>query len=167
MSCFTDNIIMNIYQVRLLCLLLLVQFSTFHTALPAMCAGNVCQVTPKNIRHLQNMIQSDQTIMFHRRTFHVGMPSRTREGFIRLENVSNVLISGQAGSSHIECFDGASFGFYLKNVSNITIAGLTISNCGAPIPKYLKRELVRSTDLPCDNAVCPPHFTEATATILV
>ena len=156
---------MNLHQVFLP--LLLVQLLTFHMAFPAMCAGNVCQVTPENIRDLQNMVRSDQTIMFDRGSFHIDVPLQTREGFIRFENVTNVLVSGHAGGSHIECSAGANFGFYFKNVSNITVAGLSITNCGALIPQYLERELERSSDLPCDHAVCPPHFTEVTTTILV
>ena len=162
-------------------LLLLVHISTLHATFPAnqsshdavqsshtsLCAGNICQVKPDNMRHLQNMIQSDQSIMFDRGTFHLGMPSQTGEGFIRFENVSNVLVSGHAGGSHIECFAGASFGFYFKNVSNVTVTGLTITNCGSLIPQYLEYELIRSSDLPCDHIVCPPHFTEATTTILI
>jgi hypothetical protein len=105
--------------------------------------------------------------MFDRGTFHVGMPSQTGEGFIRFENVSNVLVSGHAGGSHIECSAGASFGLYFKNVSNVTVTGLTITNCGSLIPQYLEYELIRSSDLPCDHTVCPPHFIEITTTILI
>ena len=173
---------MNIHQVFLPCVLLLVlQLSQLYAAFPenqsshdavqsshtSLCVGNICQVKPDNVRHLQNMIQSDQSIMFDRGTFHVGMPSQTGEAFIRFENVSNVLVSGHAGGSHIECSAGASFGLYFKNVSNVTVTGLTITNCGSLIPQCLEYELIRSSDLPCDHIVCPPHFTEVTTTILI
>ena len=183
---------MNIHRVLTLFpyLLLVVQVSTLHTPAnqsshdamesshdavqsshdameSSLCAGNICQVKPDNMRHLQNMIQSDQSIMFDRGTFHVGMPSQTGKGFIQLENVSNVLVSGHAGGSHIECSAGTSFGLYFNNVSNVTVTGLTITNCGSQIPQYLEYELIRSSDLPCDHISCPPHFTEVTTTILI
>ena len=170
---------MNIHQVLVLpfCLFLLVQVSALHAALPAnqsshdtvesphessrasMCAGNICRVKNDTMQYLQNTIQSDQKIMFDRKTFHVSVSSLTGEGFIRLENVSNVLISGHAGDNHIECSSGTRFGLYFKNVTNVTVTGLTISNCGALIPQYLKHELLHSPDLPI---VCPPHFTDVT-----
>ena len=60
------------------------------------------------------------------------------KGFVIVENVCNVVISGYEQGSHIECSHGAGFRFYFKNVINVTITGLRITNCGIPVPHYLE-----------------------------
>ena len=83
-----------------------------------MCVENICTVTPENVWRLQDMIQSNQTIQFENNFFYMR-----EKGFVIVENVCNVVISGYEQGSHIECSHGASFGFYFKNVINVTITG--------------------------------------------
>ena len=128
----------------------------------SMCVDNTCTVTPDNVWRLQDMIQSNQTIQFDDKIFYMR-----EKGFVIVENVSNVVISGYGQGSHIECSYGTNFGFYFKNVINVTITGLRITNCGIRLPRHLERNLRRSHDLPCDIAVCAPVYRNVHTTILL
>ena len=128
----------------------------------SMCVDNMCTVTPDNVWRLQDMIQSNQTLQFEDKRFYMR-----KMGFATIENVSNVVISGYGQGTHIECSHGANFGFYFKNVINVTITGLRITNCGVPVPHHLEQNLRRSHDLPCDIAVCAPVYRDVHTTILL
>ena len=128
----------------------------------SMCVDNMCTVTPDNVWRLQDVIQSNQTIQFEDKIFYMR-----KKGFAIIENVSNVVISGYGQGNHIECSHGANFGFYFKNVINVTITGLRITNCGVPVPRNLEQNLRRSHDLPCDIAVCAPVYRNVHTTILL
>ena len=54
-----------------------------------------CQIKPENIRHLQNMIQSDQTNMFDRETFHVHVSMSSQTGKADLRMSPMYILHGQ------------------------------------------------------------------------
>ena len=150
----------------LCCVLLVIQFTHWSVAeksLPgnrrwSICKGNKCQVTPSNIHHMQDMIQSDQTITFEKGTFQLRMKQ-----LIVFEDVSNVAINGHGLESHIVCSEGARFGLYFRNVTNITVTGLNVTNCSVRIPPSLVQYIPSSAN-PCDRKPCKKT---PSATILI
>ena len=129
-----------------------------------MCIDNTCHVTPDNVWDIQNMIGSNKIIRFDQKNYFMR---ETFEDFVLVENVSNLLIVGQNEHSHIQCSNGTQFGFYFRNVTNVTITGLQFSNCGVPIPSDLEPELDLRLDLPCDHVNCSRLFTDENATIVL
>ena len=137
----------------LCCVLLVIQFTHWSVAEKSLpenktCEGNICQVTPSNIHHIQEMIKSDRTFTFKNGTFQLRM-----KRFIVIEDVSNVAINGGGLVSHIECSEGARFGLYFRNVTNITVTGLNITNCSDRIPQNLVQYIPPSAN-PCDHKPC-------------
>ena len=66
---------------------------------------------------------------------------KNSNGFIIIENVFNLTISGSESSSLIECSPQSSFGFHLSNATNVRLAGFRIRNCGSAVPKKLMKYL--------------------------
>ena len=127
-----------------------------------LCVGNICTVTPTTLWHLQDIVSSDQVIKLKGDVFNV----KRRGVFILLENISNLHIRAVVGTV-INCSGEGGFGFYLKNVSSVTISGLRIVNCGVLIPDHLEQILHRSRHLPCTNRQCEPFFKQVDTTILI
>ena len=111
----------------------------------SLCKGEICHISQNQFSQLQEIISSNQLIILNAGEFSVG----DSNGFLLIENVSNLTISGGERGSLIQCSPDSSFGLYLKNTTNITLTGITMRGCGFPcnhiklvqkcIPSYILR----------------------------
>ena len=99
----------------------------------SLCKVDTCYVSADDIFFLGEMIHSNQLIILTSDEINVDESS----GFIVIENVSNLTISGGESGSLIECFEDSTFGLYFKNTTNVILTRLRIKNCGSFVPKYL------------------------------
>ena len=100
-----------------------------------LCRDNICSVSPDKFWCLQKQIHSSHTIIL------IGENFNAAHGSIVIENVSNLTISGGESGSIIQCSPNYSFGFHLKNVTNVTLTGIRIRNCSSAIPHHLLNTL--------------------------
>ena len=108
----------------------------------SLCEGDTCHVSPDNFQYLQSIIQSDRVIIFNGPKYSID----ERNGFLVIENVSNLTISGGENGSLIECSpQSATFGIHLKNSTNVTLTGLRIIHCGTPFEEYLATILIEAS----------------------
>ena len=123
----------------------------------SLCKGEICHISQNQFSQLQEIISSNQLIILNGGEFSVN----DRNGFVLIENVSNLTISGGERGSLIQCSPDSSFGLYLKNTTNITLTGITMRDCGFP---YNQIKLVHY----CIPALItlPPPFTDETAILL-
>jgi hypothetical protein len=100
----------------------------------SLCEGDTCHVSsPDDFWYLQNIIHSNRVIVLTG-NFSVN----ENNGFVVIENVSNLTISGGESGSSIECSpQSASFGIHLKKSTNVTLKRLRIMHCGSSFPEYL------------------------------
>ena len=99
----------------------------------SLCKGDTCYVSADDIFFLGEMIHSNQLIILTADEIRVDESS----GFIVIENVSNLTISGGESGSLFECFENSTFGLHFKNTTNVILTRLRIKNCGSFVPKYL------------------------------
>ena len=99
----------------------------------SLCKVDTCYVSADDIFFLGEMIHSNQLIILTAVEISVDESS----GFIVIENVSNLTISGGESGSLIECFEDSSFGLHFKNTTDVILTRLRIKNCGSFVPKYL------------------------------
>ena len=98
---------------------------------PSQCEGEICHIYPDIFGQLQKVISSNRHIILN----GVGFNVNGSNGFIVIENVSNLTISSaEEKGSIINCSSESTFGLYLKNTSNISLIGITINNCAFYIP---------------------------------
>ena len=95
------------------------------------CVGHYCRMSPGNMDHLQDVLQSNRIVHFEKGDYHIT--SSSGSGFILVQDVVNLTIIGHGVESQIFCSPNATFGFHFNNVSNLTISGLSISNCSIPV----------------------------------
>ena len=117
-------------------LLILLQFTIYcdtqqfmkHTLVVPyyLCEYSSCHISPDELWYLQSLVRSDQTIILDHGTFTVDSENL----IILIENVSNLTISGHESGSIIQCSPHSSFGFRLKNTTNVTLTNLNITSCG-------------------------------------
>ena len=117
-------------------ILVLLAISNCKVQTHSMCEGSICHISPNNFSYLQEVVQSDQTILLHEAKYTIN----GNNGIIFIENVSNMIIAGGESGSLIECSPQSAFGFYLKNATNVTLTGLMSRNCA-----YLKVFLLIET----------------------
>ena len=103
--------------------------------LHSQCENQTCHVYPGNFGDLQKIISSNKLIVLNGVEFNVNGSN----GFIVIENVSNLTISGGERGSLIQCSPDSTFGLYLKNTINITLTGITMRGCASYIPNYKMR----------------------------
>ena len=89
-----------------------------------LCKGDTCYVSADDIFFLGEMIHSNQLIILTSVEISVDESS----GFIVIENVSNLTISGGESGSLIECFENSFFGLHFKNTTNVILTRLRIKN---------------------------------------
>ena len=94
----------------------------------SLCKGEICHISQNQFSQLQEIISSNQLIILNEGEFSVN----DRNGFLLIENVSNLTISGGERGSLIQCSPDSSFGLYLKNTTNITLTGITMRGCAFP-----------------------------------
>ena len=116
------------------------------------CKGGICYITPKNIQCLQANIHSNRVVLLDGERFTVDNQS----GFIVIENVSNLTISGGESGSLIECSPHSTFGLHFKNTTNVTLTGIRIRNCGSAVPNNWSY---------MNKAISLPAFNETTLLI--
>ena len=141
---------MEVQRVVVTALLLLLQFNiscedaisgnkqpNIASQLPpeSLCEGDTCHVSsPDDFWYLQNIIHSNRVIILNGLKFSVD----ENNGFVVVENVSNLTISGGESGSSIECSpQSASFGIHIKNSTNVTLTRLRITHCGSSFPEHL------------------------------
>ena len=93
-----------------------------------LCKGEICHISQNQFSQLQEIISSNQLIILNGGEFSVN----DRNGFLLIENVSNLTISGGERGSLIQCSPDSMFGLYLKNTTNITLTGITMRGCAFP-----------------------------------
>ena len=98
----------------------------------SLCKGKICSVSPENLLNIQDIITSNRLIILDGVEFRVNGKS----DIIVIENVSNLTISGGEGGSIIQCSSQSCFGLHLKNVTNVSLTGIRIRDCGCTIDKY-------------------------------
>ena len=103
--------------------------------LHSQCESQMCHIYPGNFGNLQKIISSNKLIVLNGIEFNVNGSN----GFIVIENVSNLTISGGERGSLIQCSQDSTFGLYLKNTTNITVTGITMRGCASYIPNYTMR----------------------------
>ena len=106
-------------------ILVLLAISSCKGQTHSVCEGSICHISPNNFSYLQEVVQSDKTILLHEAKYTINGSN----GFIVIENVSNMIIAGGESGSLIECSPQSAFGFYLKNATNVMLTGLTFRNC--------------------------------------
>ena len=115
-----------------------------------LCTDSTCTITPDNLTLLQNVIGSERVIRFEGKDFY----ATNKEGFLVIENVTNLQLVGSDGGSLVSCNSGGEFGIHLRNATNITISGLALENCAVPVPDYVEQELYNSLETLCANGIC-------------
>ena len=115
-------------------LLLLVQLTLFCCDAqkpPSPCEDKICFIYPDTFGELQREISSNRHIILNGVKFNVNGSN----GFTVIENVSNLTISSvEEEGSTINCSSESTFGLHLKNATNISLTGITITNCASYIP---------------------------------
>ena len=111
--------------------LLLLQLTLFCDAktVRSPCKENTCHLALDDFWQLQDIISSNRLIILDGGIFNV----RGNKGFIVIENVSNLTISGREGGSIIQCSSQSTFGLHLKNVTNVSLTGIAMINCASPL----------------------------------
>ena len=102
------------------------------------CEEEICHISSDNLWQLQEFISSNRLIVLSEVEFSVD----DSNGFVVIENVSNLTISGGESGSLIECSPRSTFGLHLKNATNVTLTGFSIINCGSAIPTNLILEFL-------------------------
>ena len=128
------------------------QSSSNQLSHPTLCEEDTCYICPENFQHLQQIIRSDMLVILKGEIFNVN----ERFSFIVIENVSNFIISGGESGSLIDCSPKSTFGFHLKNATNVTLTGLTIRKCDSAVPSHLLQNLQK---LPYHDMVPLPPAT--------
>ena len=105
---------------------------------PPLCKGDTCTIHPHDFKYLQGIIRSNILVILKGVVFNVDK----RYSSIIIENVTNLTISGGESGTHMQCSPQSTFGFHLKNATNISLTGVTISNCGC-IPNHLSQYIQR------------------------
>ena len=122
-----------------------------------LCQSHICIVSPDNwkIWQLQEIISSNKLIVFNGVKFSVN-DSSNFTGFVVIENVSNLTISGRESGSLIECSPQSTFGLHFKNTTNVTLTGIRIRNCGSVVPINWSaiHNLIQLNKHPCPNVLC-------------
>ena len=103
--------------------------------LHSQCESQMRRIYPGDFENLQKIISSNKLIVLNGIEFNVNCSS----GFIVIENVSNLTISGGERGSLIQFSQDSTFGLYLKNTTNITVTGITMRGCAFYIPNYTMR----------------------------
>ena len=94
----------------------------------------ICHIYPNSFGQLQDVISSNRHIILNGVEFNVN----GRNGFTLIENVSNLTISSaEKEGSIIKCSSESTFGLHLKNSTNISLTGITITNCASYIPTHM------------------------------
>ena len=115
------------------------------------CEYEICHIYLHNFGQLQNIISSNRHIILNGVEFNVNGSN----GFTLIENVSNLTISSaEEEGSIINCSSESTFGLHLKNATNISLSGITITNCASYIP-------TNNTQYHCFS----PYYIEATLLI--
>ena len=127
----------------------------------SLCKGDTCYVSADDIFFLGEMIHSNQLIILTSVEISVDESS----GFIVIENVSNLTISGGESGSLIECFEDSSFGLHFKNTTNVILTRLRINNCGSFIPKYLMQYISENHQITI-NYNYLPSFSHLTSLLI-
>ena len=97
------------------------------------CEDEICHIYPDNFGQLQKVISSNRHIILNGVEFNVNGSN----GFIVIENVSNLTVSSaEEEGSIIKCSSESTFGLHLKNATNISLTGITITNCASYIPTH-------------------------------
>ena len=151
----------------LITILLLVQLAKSANG-AGFCDGNHCNVTPDNMRYLQDMMQSNKVLEFEKGNYHIT--SSSIGGFIQVQHIANLTIIGQGAQSLIMCSPNTTFGIYFNNTFNITISGLSISNCSVAIPKPLTNVLLYNlySERECSHLThTPDNYTTLLSSFLV
>ena len=112
-------------------ILLLLQLTIYCDAetSQSLCHGDTCHVSPENFLQLKEVINSNRLIILDGVKFSLDRSI----GFIIIENVCNLTITGGGSGSLIECSPQSSFGLHLKNATNVTLTGINITNCASVI----------------------------------
>ena len=98
------------------------------------CEVETCHIYPDNFGQLQKVISSNRHIILNGVEFNVNVTN----GFTVIENVSNLTISSaEEEGSVIKCSSESTFGLHLKNATNISLIGITITNCVSYIPTHM------------------------------
>ena len=115
-----------------------------------LCHSHICIVSPDNwnIWQLQEIISSNKLIVFNGVKFSVNDSSNCT-GFVVIENVCNLTISGGESGSLIECSPQSTFGLHFKNTTNVTLTRIRIRNCVSAI-----YNLIQLNKYPCPNVLC-------------
>ena len=127
------------------------------------CTGDHCLVSPDDTPGLENIFQSDTTVIFERGTYHI---STGRGGLVQIEHVTNLSLVGYGKESQIVCSPNAMFGFAFNNVSDITIAGLTISQCSTDITHSVSALLPMNLDTLCECSTYADIFTQSDMNVM-
>ena len=97
------------------------------------CEGEICHIYPNDFGQLQKVISSNRHTILNGVEFNVNVSNV----FIVIENVSNLTISSaEEEGSIIKCSSESTFGLHLKNATNISLTGMTITNCASYIPTH-------------------------------
>ena len=100
---------------------------------PSQCEDEICHVYPNNFGQLQKVISSNRHIILKGVEFNVNVSN----GFTVIESVSNLTISSaEEEGSIIKCSSESTFGLHLKNATNISLTGITITNCASYIQTH-------------------------------
>ena len=100
------------------------------------CEGKICHIYPNNFGQLQKVISSNRHIILNGVEFNV----KGSNGFTVIEKVSNLTISSaEEEGSTIKCSSESTFGLHLKNATNISLTGITITNCASYIPTHMMK----------------------------
>ena len=113
-----------------------------------LCLDGYCSITPDKIWHLQDVIRSNVTVIFEKGIYHMKQSS-TRNNFIVIKKISNLSLIGHGLETQIVCSPEIEFGFYFVDVVNVTVAGLTITNCSALLPVSLADEIPNRLNTLC------------------
>ena len=96
------------------------------------CEGEICHIYLDNFGQFQKAISSNRNIILNGVEFNVSGSN----GFTVIENVSNLTISSaEEEGSIIKCSSGSTFGLHLNTI-NISLTGITITNCASCIPNH-------------------------------
>ena len=162
----THDLILLLLQL-ILCFVSVVlsqqQNNTMQQAHSDYCEDFICYITPNNFLHLQNIIHSNKMIVLDGKIFNAGMVNT----IIVIENVSNLMITGQENGSVIECSSESIFGIHMNNGTNVTLANLTIRNCGSAIPNHFLELFNISHDWPCNQDTCPQASVSTETSVLI
>ena len=129
----------------------------------SLCEGETCHVPPNNFWQLQEMIDSNKFIVLNGAEFSVDDSS----DFIVIENVSNLTISGGERGSLIHCSSNSTFGFHLKNTTNVTLTQLRIRNCGVSVTNDVIVQYVSYSCSSSFRAPTPPTLENARSCLLL